>query len=256
MTAVRTQFFKNELNDPSISKSREKPRRRRVQFQESENSIVHYNQGANKDTWYQVEDYKEFRLLWKFNQVKVEKSKDLHYCMYLMGLTNDNMEMYELFARRAFHRRDRLRKIVLQHQAKCRLQGLQDPDGAKDLSKSVSMQDQSRALKLADVNAQEALEFVKGSTYSPTATSSSASMLSSILGFDLEMIDPLNCTSALNCANFNLESREITYSKHVFSHFDDLYRDSFDDSFDPSRMKALGCDSDSSTDSEEEEDLW
>lgn len=266
MTFLKIRNKNNAKDDPTISKLKGKTSSssRRVQFQDSGNSIVHYEQGADKEeTWYNIADYQDFKRLWKFNQLQIEKTRDV---MGLLGLNlhSDTMEAYEMFSRRAGYRRDKLRKIVLQYQDECRSQGKDDPDGASDLSKSVSMHDQGRALKLAEANAQEALEYRRekeeeevslGWSKDGPECPSPTSVVSSLLGFNLDMLDPLNCTSALSCANWNfqeLEVREITDARHDYSYFDDMYRDSFDELH--SAIEALGdhCDDDDdSSDSDE-----
>lgn len=190
--------------------------RRRVQFQLDKCDVVHVVPRNPKEIWYDEDEYKSFKKLWRLSQAQIENDKDSGFCLELLGFQNTTMEMHQSFSKEAWLRRDKLRQKVLKHQDECRLKGFHDPDGASVLSKSVSMHDLSRALSQAEANAEEAEEYRKEISQiqsSPTSVSNFP-----LLNMN-DLSDPLECALSLSCANWhfdNIEGREILNYQRKF----------------------------------------
>jgi hypothetical protein len=184
--------------------------------QQNNNDIVHVVPRNPKEIWYNDDEYKAFKKLWRLNQVKIKNDKEADFCLELLGFQNTTMEKHESFSKEAWLRRDKLRQIVFKHQDECRLRGLYDPDGASVLSKSVSIHDLGRALKSAAANAEEAEEYRKEISQiqsSPTSVSQFP-----LLNMN-DLADPLECALSFSCAKWqfdNIEGREILNYQRKF----------------------------------------
>ena len=176
---------------------------RKVQFGQTEEDVIHTFPRNPKETWYSDEEYREFRQMWKLNQMKIEDAKqELGFCLELMGLKDVSDGAHETFAKGAWMSRRRHRQVVFKHQEECRSQGTYDPDGASRLSMSCSEKDQTKALKAAAVNAEEAFQYRKDiSALQPSPTS-----ISNFPPMDFTSIaDPLQCGISLSCVNWDFD---------------------------------------------------
>jgi hypothetical protein len=194
----------------------ERQTRRRVQFEQNNNDIVHVVPRNPKEIWYNEDEYRGFKRLWRSNQVQRESGKEADFCLELLGFQNTTMETNQSFSKEAWLRRVELKQIIFKHQDECRLRGLYDPDGASVLSKSASMHDLCRALKSAAANAEEAKEYRKEISQiqsSPTSVSQFP-----LLNMN-DLADPIECALSFSCAKWqfdNIEGREILNYQRKF----------------------------------------
>ncbi|KAL3944588.1 MAG: hypothetical protein SGBAC_001354 [Bacillariaceae sp.] len=194
-------------------------RKSRVQFGESEEAVVRTFPRNPRETWYSDEEYREFKRMWKMNQMKLEDAHELGFCFELLGLQESSEGAHETFAKGAWISRSRLRQVVFKHQDACRSRGAYDPDGASRLSKSCSEKDQTKALKAAAVNAEEAFQYRKDiSVIQPSPTS-----ISNFPPMDFSSItDPFECGISLSCVEWDfdvIDGNEIlNYTKKFDKH--------------------------------------
>mmetsp|Transcript_39577 Transcript_39577/g.95677 ORF Transcript_39577/g.95677 Transcript_39577/m.95677 type:complete len:251 (-) Transcript_39577:446-1198(-) len=199
--------------------------KRKVQFGETEADVVHTFPRNPRETWYSDEEYREFKRTWKLNQMKIEDAqKELGFCFELLGLNDSSSDgAHETFAKGAWLSRARLREVVFKHQDECRSRGAHDPDEASRLSQSCSENDQTKALKAAAVNAEEAFRYRKDiSALQPSPTS-----VSNFPPLDFSSItDPLQCGISLSCINWDfdvIDGNEIlNYTKKFDKHIDPI----------------------------------
>ena len=180
----------------------QKKKVRKVQFGQTEAEVVHTFPRNPRETWYTDEEYREFKKMWKMNQMKIEDSQELGFCLELLGLKESSDGAHETFAKGAWMSRSKQKKAIFRHQDECRSNGTYDPDGTSRLSMSCSERDQNRALRAAAINAEEAFRYRKDiSALQPSPTS-----VSNFPPLDFSSIsDPLQCGISFSCVNWGFD---------------------------------------------------
>jgi len=197
---------------------------RKVQFGEMNEDAVRTFPRNPKETWYSGEEYRKFKKMWKMNQTRIEETKELGFCFELLGLQDPPVGTHETFSKGAWMSRLKLREVVFQHQDECRSRGMYDADEASRLSMSCSQLDQTKALKAAAYNAEEAIEYRKYITRLPSPTS-----VSNFPPLDFSSIsDPFQCANSLSCVNWDFDGVDGGEILNYQKKFENLYAEALD----------------------------
>jgi hypothetical protein len=135
-----------------------KKRDRRVRFDVSSNSCHHIPKFQKECSWYSQLDYSFFMLNWKYRSNESMEARE--FMDILLGNTSspasERMEDFQSFNSDSHVRRTKIRKALLKASKHKRSR---KRDSLAPISRSLSLNDYTRAQKMAKLNAKEVTEY-------------------------------------------------------------------------------------------------